>query len=441
MLSSMAMVTAEDAPRQSSSVELSTNPSLRQVDPGSSAIFTLTVKNLGAVQDVIDLEISTMPKNWTVMFSDTTLELDPDESDTVSLSIKPSKEALTGDSEFTVTGTSTMDATSSSVKVTVRVKQVHQLSMGLSTVGEVSAGGSTSFTVAVTNIGNGPDTVSIRIVPVGEATSWFVTVTTTMELEPGEKDVHTQSLSVPSDTEGGRYTLTVKASSSGNDADVTKDLVFQVKEAPSSGFELETWMLLMLIIIMFMVIAVLAAVYTPSRSEKKGAEATASQATQQVAGHPSLGTAPVTKVKKRRKRKLRKDDEQLGRIEKRLEELHTNHEKLHEHILQLQKNHNQSMSHFQLHLIKHHGEKGEEEVEDKEDEVVEDEAGPMEPGPVEEALPPEGPPENMSIGDEQGEIRERKEEDTPPTSAVKCPRCSGDIEKDWVRCAHCGYLL
>jgi len=145
---------------------------------------------------------------------------------------------------------------------------------------------------------------------------------------------------------------------------------------------------------------------------------------------------------KQKKEKFKKD-EQLDRIEKRLEDLKKNQEKLHEHILQIQKYHHNFTSHFQLHLIKHHGEKSDTTVEgvDPKEEVKED-AGPMEPGPMEEALPPEGPPENMSIGDEQGEIRPRKEEDgAPATSDGKCPRCSRDVESDWIRCAHCRYLL
>ena len=48
-------------------------------------------------------------------------------------------------------------------------------------------------------------------------------------------------------------------------------------------------------------------------------------------------------MRSRKKKKKLKKDEQLDRIEKRLEELRKNQDILHEHILQLQKNHHQTI--------------------------------------------------------------------------------------------------
>lgn len=431
VITGLGQVLGDTGPRQAASVDLSSSPTLRQVEPGSPAIFTLDVKNLGSSQDVFTLDITVVPKNWTALFTDTTVEVWPGETESVSLTIRPSSDALASTEDFTVTATSELDSSWHSVDIKVGVKQVFRLDLSVSQVSTVSAGGSTDYTVTVVNEGNGQDEVSLSIVPLGETASWAQTYTKKVDLGPGMREVHSQTISVPSDTGAGAYSFLVRARSSGAGVDESKELVLDVKGAPSSELKLEPWMMVVIMIVVAVVIAFLAARAT-SKPVEKAPEP-----------EPPKKVKKVKRKKAGSKSKVDEHHDRLERIERRIENLH-------DHVMEIHSNHDQVMGHFQHHLIRHH-DVDEDELELKKDEgklppidehleggEKEEEATPedrdiekeMEPSPSSDA-DLEGPTESMSIGDEYGELRAPR----------ACPRCGEKTEEDWVRCASCGYLL
>lgn len=155
----------------------------------------------------------------------------------------------------------------------------------------------------------------------------------------------------------------------------------------------------------------------------------------------------IKKVKKKKRPSHTKvtDDQTklLERIEKRLEELHDKVEHLNDR-------HREVLGLLEDHLVKHHK---------KEVEPLPPPPKPSlsphytfstqkhsKPGPHPEALHPEGPPENMSLGDDHGELgpktgREPLKTTTPNTRIKKCPRCGSEVDTDLVKCPSCSGKL
>jgi hypothetical protein len=133
----------------------------------------------------------------------------------------------------------------------------------------------------------------------------------------------------------------------------------------------------------------------------------------------------------------------LERIEKRIEELHEKVERLYDR-------HREVIGLFEDHIIKHHKNRVEPLPPPPNPTRLplrpRSNAKDTRPGPHPEALHPEGPPENMSLGDEHGEIGRKTGPEplktaTPKKDLKKCPKCGGDVEADWVKCPSCGAKL
>ena len=427
-----------------STVSISSSPALKQVDPGVSTTFSLTVQNIGAASDVIELDITGTPKNWTVTFADDSLEVAAGKSVSTTLSVKPTKDAATGDTTFNITATSTMATGKASVLVKVRVKQVYKLDLQIAPIGAVSAGNSASIVISLRNDGNGQDHVTLSIIPNGASTYWAQAGTKTFDLGPGQSTAYTHIVPVAKDITDDRYQFIVRARSSGTGVEETKSVDIVVENGAAATFTFDTMTLTVLAIVVFIVLAILAAAFTPKRK----------------ADVPSTTPSATAGVKKVKRKKIRaqgpssKDLEEhkkhLERIEKRIDELHDKVEFMH-------KGHSDLIGHFEEHLTDHHGKKKVVVVPPplppppmppKEGAVLsqETEAISASPGPHPEALHPEGPPENMSLGDEHGELAKKTGSDKLPTvkpapGGKKCPKCSGDVEPDWMKCPSCSSKL
>jgi len=416
------------------SVELSATPNLKSVDPGTAAVFTLTAQNSGTATDVVTLEVGTVPKNWTTLFSDDSIQVAAGASGTTSLTVKPSKDALAGDTNITVTALSTVTSTKATTSLKVRVEHIYKINLEVSNPGEIKAGESVNIPVFLRNDGNGPDHVTVSVIPTGATTSWAKLGTATYDLGVGESKIYGYTSSIPKDTETGSYIFMIKARSSGDGVQETKNVQADVQGTSGVGFSMDPLTMSIIAAIIFFVLIVAAILIVPSKAKAPGPEATT----------PKDLKRPK-KVKKKKVVAKASDDhtKHLDRIEKRIEELHEKVERLHD-------SHKEVMGHFEDHMVKHH----KKEVEPLPPPPKPTLPPPLppspakgtEPGTLPEALHPEGPPENMSLGDAHGEIGHKTGPEplktaTPKKDLKKCSKCGGDVETDWVKCPSCGAKL
>jgi hypothetical protein len=130
----------------------------------------------------------------------------------------------------------------------------------------------------------------------------------------------------------------------------------------------------------------------------------------------------------------------LGKIEKRLEVLQ-------EEIDRLNDSHREVLGYFEEHMVKHH--KKEVPPLPPPPKPILTRSLPSsttkvsKPGPHPEALHPEGPPENMSLGDEHGELGHKTGPEplktaSPKKEAKKCAKCGSEVGTDMVKCPTCG---
>ena len=133
----------------------------------------------------------------------------------------------------------------------------------------------------------------------------------------------------------------------------------------------------------------------------------------------------------------------LERIEKRIEELNEKVERLHD-------SHREVLGLFEDHMVKHHKKEVSPLPPPPKPSLLP--ARPFSnakftrPGPHPEALHPEGPPENMSLGDDHGELGAKTGPEplktTPPRRETKkCSKCGSEVGTDLVKCPTCGAKL
>ena len=155
------------------------------------------------------------------------------------------------------------------------------------------------------------------------------------------------------------------------------------------------------------------------------------------------------KIPKKVKKKVVAEDKSsydhykhLDRIEKRLEDLHEKVEKINDRQREI-------LGQFEDHMVKHHRNEIDSLPPPPKFPITRSPTPSLtkesRPGPHPEALHPEGPPENMSLGDDSGELGPRTGPEplktNPPKPTKKCPRCKGDVKTDWVKCPACGEKL
>jgi Na+-transporting methylmalonyl-CoA/oxaloacetate decarboxylase gamma subunit len=409
-----------------STISISTVPTLKNVDPGTAAAFTLDLGNDGTVTDVITLEVTGVPKNWTAIFSDDSVELGAGKSGASTLTIKPTKDSRTMDAILNVSALSTVNSGKAYVNLKVHVNQIYKLDLQITPLPATTPGGTTTISATIRNDGNGQDHVTVTLIPVGASTSWASVASASYDIDPGQTKAFSQPLKVPSDTDPDRYQFTVRARSAGPDTQEAKTVDLQVDKGALSGIVMDMTTLLIVVAVAFIVLIILAAALTP---KGKGAA---------KAKDSAVEAPKVRKVKKVAKNDDHK--EHLDRIEKRIDELHDKVEKFHD-------NHRETMTRFDEHLAKHHGQRKVPEPLPPPPKPLPEAPQPPKvfaPSSHAEALKPEGPPENMSLGDEHGELKKKPEGEglkTAQPPKAKCPKCGGDVETGWVKCPTCSAAL
>jgi len=107
-------------------VHLTVDSSGKNVQPGHSVDYTITVKNTGTLQDTFDLSTSSVAAGWSASLSSNKVTLDAGASTTVTLTVSAPSSANNGDSQdVTVTAVSEGDSSKSdSVTTTTTVSSI-----------------------------------------------------------------------------------------------------------------------------------------------------------------------------------------------------------------------------------------------------------------------------------------------------------------------------
>lgn len=200
-------------------VALSPASDTQDVTAGDSASFQIRVKNTGTLDDTVDLAVSGDETSWADL-DRASVALPPNGEDTVTLTVSVPSDAPTGRVDFTVKGTSRADSSKTSTsQASVQVTGASTDTYGVDVTPKLltrgfSPGGSGSLTVGVNNTGSGRDTFDMS--KTGDASGWAELATISIELEPGATGSVAVGIKVPSSAAAGRYTLTVRATSRGD---------------------------------------------------------------------------------------------------------------------------------------------------------------------------------------------------------------------------------
>lgn len=200
-------------------VALSPASDTQEVTAGDSAIFQIRVKNTGTLSDTVDLSVQGDQKAWANL-NRASVALPPNGEDTVTLTVSVPSDTATGRFDLTVTGTSRADSSkTSSSQATVKVTGASTATFGVDITPKLmtrgfSPGGTATLTINVSNTGTGTDTFDLS--KTGDASGWAEIVPISVELAAGASGSIAVDLKVPSSAAADRYTLTVRATSRGD---------------------------------------------------------------------------------------------------------------------------------------------------------------------------------------------------------------------------------
>ncbi len=198
----------------SQALHMTLTPTKAAAGQGDSAVYTLTLTNVGETTDTYNLAGS-FPPGVAAAFSQTSITVPPGVSNSrqVTLTLTPAVGTAAGDDPFTVTATSTSDASvSATVHGTLTV-----LSNGVQVTLTPSTGapGST-FQLKVTNTGTARDTFNLAL--GGPAALVAELATSQVTLAPGASQTVNVTTGAVSFAVQGPLTLTATATSQTNPA-------------------------------------------------------------------------------------------------------------------------------------------------------------------------------------------------------------------------------
>jgi hypothetical protein len=256
---------------QNFGIDLSVDPDTLDVEPGYWGNYTASLTNTGNVPDTFDtFTVEGLPASWECTLPEGEIPLNPGETTSFALDIKPWRHWSTspGDYTFTLTGDSEgakdwdlVRTDSCDAHLTV----LQFFEPGISTVPmawNVKPGEAASYAINVTNFGNDIDSfeltmefldfgTSYRAVPGAIPLGWTnIDKTQIGPLDPTTHDIATLGISVPSDWAGiedTTYDITITATSiedttSGDPASKTNTaglIVEATKESMTRYIDLE----------------------------------------------------------------------------------------------------------------------------------------------------------------------------------------------------------
>ena len=183
-------------------VALAADEDLIETDPGTVVDFSLTVTNLGPMQDVFTLSATTDEARYEWQFFDVSgnpigeISVPSGQQRNFTLRVVVPADAKPGEVAFTVKATSQHNAAAFDTEtVTLSVGEVINLTIEPNRSGSVNQGGYTTYTLAVWNRGNTDKNITLgTMVPSGgEKRLFYVFVDVDTNAVLGE----TQSFTVP----------------------------------------------------------------------------------------------------------------------------------------------------------------------------------------------------------------------------------------------------
>jgi cellobiose-specific phosphotransferase system component IIA len=246
-------------------VELTLSPYSRDIVPGNTGTYDLTIKNDGNAVDTFDLSLTGLPVTWTYLFSSTAPAVPAFGTMTVQIYITPYKDWSTtpGDYPFTVTAASEqavlygLTATESKLG-NVHVLPFHEVKIKLTPASvTVKPGQAANYTIEVTNLGNVRDSFSISLLfddfggtykafPTSIQSAWTTIDKPTLTMDPGQSDVAKLTITVPQNWAGMQdttykftATATCQADPTANASDSANLIVKTTKQSMAEYVKLE----------------------------------------------------------------------------------------------------------------------------------------------------------------------------------------------------------
>jgi hypothetical protein len=246
-------------------VDIIITPVSQGIVPGYIGTYSILVINRGNVQDTFILSMSGLPGTWWSELSTTAITVPAYGSKSLQLSIRPYRHWSTspGDYLFTISGASQqaplhdLTATDTDTAV-VHVLPFYEVDILMTPeTCMTEPGGTEIYTIQVTNLGNVLDSFDVslywvdfggsyRAVPTVIQAVWTTIDKTSMTMGPGNSDIATLSIAVPSDWVGMenaiyefRATAISKTSSAASDNDISELVVQATKESKTRYINLE----------------------------------------------------------------------------------------------------------------------------------------------------------------------------------------------------------
>jgi hypothetical protein len=200
-------------------VALSPSSDTQDATAGDSATFQIKVQNTGTLSDTVDLTVTGDEPSWAAL-NRASVALPANGEDTVTLTVSVPSDATTGRVDYTVKGTSRADSSKTSTSLaSVKVTGVSTDTYGVDVAPKqvtraFQPGGTATITIGVSNTGTGTDTFDMS--KTGDASGWAQIASISIELAAGATGQVAVDINVPSAAAAARYTLTVRATSRGD---------------------------------------------------------------------------------------------------------------------------------------------------------------------------------------------------------------------------------
>ena len=187
------------------------------VEAGKALQYPLTIWNKGDRDTLFLLAVLSAPENWKAVFKSEDIEVSrvlitAEESMSLKFEVTPPSVVETGDYSMLIRAESEDGAILKQIELKAKVVGSYKLKLELSTLyATVTTGGSTTFTVGVTNTGQSP--VTTLNLEVDAPDGWDVTITPVQVASLATKESSAFSLAakIPADTVAGDYMITLKA--------------------------------------------------------------------------------------------------------------------------------------------------------------------------------------------------------------------------------------
>ena len=192
-------------------------------DPGEKVKFYIDLENTGSEDDTYDITNTSVPAGWKVTISPNSVSLDSGDDQQIIISIESPSNAGSDDSvDVTITATSTEDTDTPPAKATILltydVDQEFDVTLkpvtGEALTKDVDPGNTVSFSLNVSNAGNGEDTIAMsKELPSG-STGWVVIFSSNQVTL--KRDIYTTvtiQVTVPNSADAGQFPIDIRATS------------------------------------------------------------------------------------------------------------------------------------------------------------------------------------------------------------------------------------